>query len=515
MTATSAPARPSLAGRRPLLRPPSFGRLLRIEVRCTPMPLILPLIAALYWFDSYRPSMSQPPLYALVTFWNMGQGHTIIDFGPFVAGMAAWIGSRDGRRKTADLVRATPRPRWIAHLAAWAATAIWAVAAYLAFTGVMFAVYAQRGVQGEPPWWWVAVGVTAVVAFTAAGFAAGVLFPSRFAAPLAAFGGFFVMVMSSQTAPHDMSGWPLILPTNAAGNFQQDSGIFYPYLPDLPIARIMLLAGITVAAAGLAGLPSAAGGRRLRITAAAVTAAGVAMAGTAVGLATTARMAPNGMVVPALHNAASDRAIAYTPVCGGSGFRVCVNPAYKGYLTDVEQALAPVVGEVAGLPGAPVRAVQSAAVYNSAEGQAGQPMTITGSPPVLSVPLGAYDFLPGPTGFRRRPTSVRTFEQGMWVAFFSAFTGPGSGAGRPPRQAVQAQQAVQAVLLQGAGVPFAAQPMLFATLHSSAGPEPDTAGPFYDAARRLAAQPAPVRHAWLVSHLAALRAGQLTLKQIP
>ena len=135
----------------------------------------------------------------LRTFWNMGQGHTIVDFGPFVAGMAAWIGSRDGRRGTGDLVTATARPRWVAQLVTWAAAAIWAVGGYLVFVGVMFGVYAHQGLGGSPPWWWVAVGAVAVAAFSAAGFAVGVFFPSRFAAPLAAFGGFLVMVMSSQT----------------------------------------------------------------------------------------------------------------------------------------------------------------------------------------------------------------------------------------------------------------------------------------------------------------------------
>jgi hypothetical protein len=203
----------------------------------------------------------QPPLYVLRTFWNMGQGHTIIDFGPFVAGVAAWMGSRDGRRRTADLVTATARPRWTAQLATWAATAIWAVGGYLVFTGVMFAVYAHQGVQGQPPWWWVAVGATAVAAFSAAGFAVGVFWPSRFAAPLAAFGGFLALIMSSQTGFHDNTGWALILPTNSNGNFQPDSGLLYPWLPDLPIARIMLLAGIAIAALGLLGLRAAATGR--------------------------------------------------------------------------------------------------------------------------------------------------------------------------------------------------------------------------------------------------------------
>ena len=92
--------------------PLSAARLLRVELRRNTMPWILPLIAALLWFDSYRPSTGASPLYGLRTFWNMGEGRTIIDFGPFVAGVAAWMGSRDGRRGLTDLVTATARPRW-------------------------------------------------------------------------------------------------------------------------------------------------------------------------------------------------------------------------------------------------------------------------------------------------------------------------------------------------------------------------------------------------------------------
>jgi hypothetical protein len=39
--------------------------------------------------------------------------------------------------------------------------------------------------------------------------------------------------------------------------------------------------------------------------------------------------------------------------------------------------------------------------------------------------------------------------------------------------------------------------------------------PAYAAAERFAALPASARHAWLVRHIAALRAGQLALAQIP
>jgi len=495
--------------------PLSAARLLRLELRRNAVPWILLLVAALFWFDSYRPSATTPPIWVLRTFWNMGQGHTIIDFGPFVAGVAAWMGSRDGRRGTADLVTATARPRYSAQLATWAATAVWAVGAYLAFVCVLFGVYAREGVQGSPPWWWVAVGAAAVTAFSAAGFTIGALYPSRFAAPLAAFGGFLVMTMSSQTGFSHTSGWALILPTNSNGNYQPVSGIFYPYLPDLPIARVMFLTGIAVVALGLLGLPAGAGGPLLRRGAGAITLAGVTMAGTAVGLAASARLEPHGMSIPALHDAANDRPIAYTPVCGRTaGVPVCLNPAYRSIMADVAAALRPVLGQVAGLPGAPGRVIQVGGNYSSTEGEAGQAMTISGDPLVLRMPLDAGD-LPGAFG-----GTTTQFTDQLRLLFVHAFAGVGNGAGTP------AQQAVQAALLQGAGMPFAAQPKalsgyglpswaLTTDLPGSAdGPGPAT-GPVYAAARRLAALSPAARHAWLASHLAALRAGRLTLAQLP
>jgi hypothetical protein len=499
--------------------PRGAARLLRVELRRNAMPWILPLIAALFWFDSYRPSTGTSPLYGLRTYWNMGQGHTIVDFGPFVAGVAAWMGSRDGRRRLADLVTATPRPRWAAQLATWAATAIWAVAAYLLFVGVMFAMYAHQGVGGAPPWWWVAVGATAVTAFSAVGFTIGAYWPSRFAAPAAAFIGFLAMAMSSQTGFHHSAGWALILPTNSNGTFDgnagADSGIFYPWLPDLPIARIMFLAGIAVAALGLTGLPARAGDRWLRRSAAVVTLAGVASAGTAAGLAGTARLSVHGMVIPALHDAANDAPVTYAPTCGhAAGVRVCLNPAYGRWLPDMTTALAPVLAEVAGLPGAPVRATQVPAAYPSGGSGPPQAISLGGQPPLLRLQIGILN-LPGSCGFCGGPVARKDFVDQVRLLSAGDFVGAGNGAGSP------VQQAVQAALLRDAGIPFAAQPKLIAGTKNGpgpviggTGPGPAT-GPVYAAARRFAALPAAARHAWLAAHLAALRAGQLTLKELP
>ena len=523
MTATTeAPVRHRTPRARGVVLPPA-ARLLRIELRRSTMPWILPVIAALFWFDSYRFGAGTPPYWVLRTFWNMGQGRTFMDFAPFVAGVAAWIGSRDGRRRTADLVAGAVWPRWGAQLVAWAAAAIWAVGGYLVFVCVMFAVYAhQQSLQGSPPWWWVAVGAAAVTAFTAAGFAVGAFFPSRFAAPVAAFGAFLAVIVSSQNGFGDTSGWPLILPNNANGNYQPISGIFYPYLPDLPIARIMFLAGIAVAALGLLGLPARAGGAWLRRAAVVVTMAGLAAAGTASVLVRTARLTPHGMVIPALHDAANDRPIRYTPVCGhAAGVPVCLNPAYRRYLAEVAADLRPVLAEVAGLPGAPVRVAQVAGRYASGMfedqvDQAGVWVTISGSPPVLQLPLDVFNTLPSAT-----PGSAGQFDQELPLLSVHEFVA-GSGGG------TAAQQAVQAALLAHGGIPFAAQPQALEIfglpnwagedllgLAPAGGPSPSPRGPVYAAARRFAALPAAARHAWLAAHLAALRSGQLTLGQLP
>ena len=216
------------------------------------------------------------------------------------------------------------------------------------------------------------------------------------------------------------------------------------------------------------------------------------------------------MVIPALHDAANDAPITYAPVCGrAAGVPVCLNPAYRQWLPDVTAALAPVLTEVAGLPGAPVRATQIAASYPSGGDGPPRAITVGGHLPVLRMQLGLLH-MPGACGFCAVGPTTEQFAGEMRLLFAHAFAGAGDGPGSP------AQQAVQAALLHGAGVPFAAQPGVMAFAENVPGPGPGSAtGPVYAAARRLATLPAAARDAWLAAHLAALRTGQLTLQDLP
>ena len=228
-----------------------------------------------------------------------------------------------------------------------------------------------------------------------------------------------------------------------------DTGVatFYPYVPDLAIAQVMFLAGLTVALLAALALPRGSGGRGVRAAAAAVTAAGLLAAGTAVVLAGTGQLGAHGLItIPALHDAASDRPVRYTPVCRRAAIPVCLNPAYGHYLPVTVAALAPVLSEIAGLPGAPVRVSQAPAAYRQGRGNsvstglAGPAMS--GRPPVFRLLLPSQ--LPGPGMSTTGLAAEIRSSAGLGIA--SSIV----GAGRHPSPA---QQAVLAVLARASGLP--------------------------------------------------------------
>jgi len=504
MTAAGAPAtsRPLRATRKPGL---PAGRLLRLELRRNAMLWMLPVTAALFWFTAYRKSMALPPL------WNLRamtmQGPALLAFGPPVAGAAAWMGSREGRRHTTDLVAVTARPLWARQLTTWAATTCWAMVAYLGCVAVLYGVTAQQAAWGGPLWWPAAVVAASLPALSALGFAAGALLSSRFTAPLAAVAAFFALGLSTVPIHGSQSYWQISPVVTGPWDIGPDAGIatFYHYLPDLPIAQMMFLAGLTVTVLGVLGLPAGSGGRWLRRAAAAITAAGLLAAGTAVALAGTGRMDAHGMIaIPALHQAASDRPIRYSPVCHHAAIPICLNPAYAGYLPAVAAALEPALSQVAGLPATPARISQAAASYQQGPGNsvnismAGAPTS--GRPPVFHLILP--DQLPGPAMTTSEIAAQVRSDAGANILADVIGGGPGAS---------QAQQAVMAALMKAAGVAQSASPAPRVP-QPAAVPLP---APVSSAALRFAALPPTARHAWLVRHLAGLRAGRITLAQLP
>lgn len=460
-----APARPAVT------RPDvvSVRRLLRLELRRNAVIGILPLLAVLFWLDAYRDSMASFPVWGLRG--AILADRVVSDFATFSAGVGAWMGSREGRRGAADLVRVTARPGWLRQGITLAATTGWMMAAYACCVGVLYGVTAAEGAWGSPPWWPVALGVAGVAAACAVGFAAGVFWPSRFTAPLAAVGVEVLILVGTSL---DSSPYARLTP--GAANLTVDTGAFYSYLPDQAIDQVIFLFGITIAVAGLLGLVAGGSGRLLRAVAAVVTAAGLVAVGTAAGLAGGARQGPEGVIIPGLHDAADDQPIPYTPACGAYPVPICVNPAFRRSLADLDSTFGPAFREVTGLPGAPVRADQISAYAGDPAGDG----LLSGSSPVYRFALTSL----GPGGI-----------PGLQENFLTAFiTGNASNSG------TAAQQAAWLGMLDAVGY----------QMDTSTIPPAVIA-----AAARFAGQPPVARHAWLAAHLTALRDGHITLGQLP
>jgi hypothetical protein len=499
MTATTIASRPSRA-----IAPGAAGRLLWIEIKRNPAPWALPLLAVLFYFDTYRTASGYPPIWTIRAL--AVPDRLVLDFAAFAGGLSAWVGAREGRRKTGDLLATTARPPWPRRLAALTGTMFWLVLAFLAAVTVLYIQTARAVAWGGPPLWPVAVGVVALVTLCVVGFTAGALFPGRFTPPLAAVSAVVLHIAGTHAtydpnlpSRHDL----LSLGTSLAA---YDTGVFYHVSLDVPIAQVMFMGGITVAAVGVLALSPvlrrppagrgslAAGTRRwLRAVSAALVVAGVAAAVTACDLTGTAKLSAAGWEIPALHDAASDRPIPYPPDCAKTGFEVCLHPAFGAYLGGVAAALDPVAAGIARLPGAPVRAEQvatpaAAPLYAS---------RIAGAQPV-------YEFTADFTW--ASPATVAgadwraNFQQGFLDNFIGGWVN-GSGALGP------AQQAVVSALMTTAGSPAPAQPSAFG--------EPTATPQVTAAANRFAALSPAARHAWLAAHLAALRAGRITLARIP
>jgi hypothetical protein len=516
MTATSTPVvtRPLRVRRHPGL---ATIRLLRLELLHNAMLWLLPVVIAIFWFVSYRKIMATPVV------WDVRasdfQSAIAADFIVPVVAAAAWMGSREARRRMTDQVEITARSRWARLLVTWAATTIWALVGYGVCLAVVYGVTAHQASWGGPLWWPAAVAAACLPAYCALGFAAGALLPGRFTAPVAGIASFFLLVLSTELIAGNQSSWQVSPVVAGPWDVGPDPavGIFYPYVPDLSIAQLMFLVGLVIAVLGVMSLPGSA--RPVRVAAAALAAAGLLAAGTAVKLTGTGTVDAYGMMtIPALHDAASDRPIQFTPVCSRTVVPVCLNPAYASYLPAVTAGIDPVLREIAGLPGAPVRVIQVAATYQQGTGsQVGVGLTgdpVRGKPPELRL------LIPDPPG--GVPLSMRQI-----AGLVHGTSGPeliaslvGNGPGASP-----AQYAVAAALSLAARLPVTAgkahSPRSACSSRTSADCSPAESGVLavsnaeFRAAQRLDALPLAARRAWLAQHLPALRAGQVTLAQLP
>jgi hypothetical protein len=480
-------------------------RITVIEARRSSMPLMLPLAAALFWFDAVRSGQGLPPVWTQRA--SILPDHVLPDLGPISAGWAAWAATREHRRGMLDLAESTAYPRWLRLLSGWAGALAWTLLAYAACTATVYVLAARVTTWGGPPVWPVVVTGLAVALFCTVGFVAGTLFPSRFTAPLAALGSLFVSVMVFQDAVSRDSGWYLLSPNDVVPPL--DWGVFRPLAPDLWIVQTIFLTGAVVLLLAVLGLVSSARDGRLRRTAAVVCILGLTASVTGFALATTASRGTYGYTVPALHDAADDQPYSYTPVCTAGATPVCIHPAFESDLHYATADFGPVLAQVAGLPGAPTRVTEV-------------------DPNDIPVPQNG----PGGHGSNQFDTAVALSGTDLEYSFADAFEISEQGAATQLRQ-LAAQTVFDALVTpnnrsaaaghSGAEVQLdAAQQAVVQALDTAAGTTPvqDQSQPSTDpavtqAAQRFAALSPTARHTWLAANLTRLRVGDVNVRELP
>ena len=226
------------------------------------------------------------------------------------------------------------------------------------------------------------------------------------------------------------------------------------------------------------------------------------------GLASTARLGANGVVVPALHDSGNDRLIAYTPVRVAGPVPIYLHPAFRPWASTFTSALNPLLREVAGLPGAPVRVVLTAGRSS-----------LGGNPPVFDV---SADLFSASASASDNLTQMR-------LAFVDAFVGVDQAPSGPAGQEIvgggfnqrggpylggPAQQAVEIALLEQSGVPLLSPGAAHAggVLQSIA---PTPGSPVSAAAKRFVALSAGCPSRLACRAPDALRAGKISLARLP
>src|SRR6202041_3519959 len=102
-------------------------------------------------FNTVRTADGYPPVWTVRA--SVITNDMVFEFGAFAAGLAAWAGSREGRRRTGDLVATTPRAVWARQSVALAGTLGWMLLAFLAGVAVLYIQTALQATWGGPPLW--------------------------------------------------------------------------------------------------------------------------------------------------------------------------------------------------------------------------------------------------------------------------------------------------------------------------------------------------------------------------
>ena len=451
--------------------------LLRIEFRRSVALLCFPLlIVAAGW-------LTRGSLPAGVYTWLDTSGairETVPFVGSFVAGISAWTAGRNKRRGMADLLLSTPRPPAARDLTTWAGTALWGAAVYVTLAAVLLSMTWWNATWGAPPPVYLLVGLLAVVANSAVGYAAGYFLPSRFMAPLVAIGLFV-----AQFAPINYSSVAPLLP---ASTHLVGLDVF------MEVPRVAVEQGLWFSGVGAIALAAVVAKSRRGDAASWVLLAGALLLCAAGFAASMLAVHRQGFML-------ADKAASFEYVCDEGGITVCVHPAYERLLPQAAVVVNEVGEPLAGIPGAPTRAMQVGSLSPEADRKAGSTAFFTADSIVDGGNVGwfrqeiAMHLLQGRAAYigllpRAKPTEedLKRCQRGAKKGFIDP--------------ALEAQAVVANWLLKQLD-------------RSEPGFSLGQCADAHKLVERFANLDPAKRRAWLEENLADLRAGKVTLRDLP
>lgn len=315
-----------------------MGRLLWIEFRRCGGYWMLPLILPLVWLLNSGSDNRDVVLWfrtSIVTF----QSYVVI--GPLVAGLTAFLAGRERRRRAADLIATAPFSPFRHDLLLFGAGAAWGLVAYAIVGGWYLGRAMLFATWGGPDLGWLAVGALAIVVHSAFGLLVGRVIPGRFAALVAvALPIAFAIGVETYRSVNGQQPLRPLSPFSQSLNFSVEAA------DGLPVAlagNVLWLSGAlsvvlaTVALVRLGTSPVRLGGL------------GVSLLVASFGAYTLFDPLPmNG------YRQESEEPFEWSCQTE-AGIEVCMHPAYEARLDDAAAGIARVVAPIAGLPGVPTR----------------------------------------------------------------------------------------------------------------------------------------------------------------
>lgn len=473
---------------------PGFGDALRstlallwIEIRRSQGFWLLPLMVGLGLYLNWGRDYEGVVLWPNLSTWTM-RSYVIV--GPLAAALAAWLVDRDRRRRVQGLVETMATNPFRRDIVLSATASFWGLAGY----GLIAAWYGVQGAReatwGGPDMALIATGALGVVILTGFGFIVGRLVRGKFSPIIAVAATFFLSAAPEfiQTWTNPSSGMQTRLPFRPLtpwGLVADGEPSVYSRFPagylDAGLIWLTAVAAITIVAIALMR-----GWRRNWIAWIALLVSGaVALLG-----------ADRVMGYDEGSGSSEDLMVPFTWSCTTTtAAEVCVHPAYESKLEESARRINDFLLPVAGLPGLPTRWEQSSPVGERGTDVAtfypGQQYSFA-----FEIGHAIFPYTEDPHGFTAAQSVILTWLSGRVESGRQA-----SGMFSYPAELMQTPVTDDNGQMVNITVDPEAQAYYAREIRA--------------ATDRFAALGPEAQQAWLKANWDALRAGELTLEDLP